>query len=35
MAGRFILEWDMVSEQDAWFAECGSELARVPLHVVP
>jgi hypothetical protein len=33
--GRYILEWDMVSEQECWFATCGSEVARVPLHVVP
>jgi hypothetical protein len=33
--GRYLLEWDMVSEQDCWFAQCGSEVARVPLEIVP
>jgi hypothetical protein len=31
--GRFILEWDTVSEQECWFAQCGSEVARSPLEV--
>ena len=34
-AGHFVLEWDMVSEQETWFAACGSAVARVPLQVTP
>ncbi|HVO12839.1 MAG TPA: hypothetical protein VMX54_19010 [Vicinamibacteria bacterium] len=32
-AGRYIVEWDLVSEGECWFAECGSRTARVALHV--
>ena len=32
--GRYLIEWDMVSEGACWFAQCGSEAARVPLHVM-
>lgn len=31
--GDYILEWDLVSEGECWFAECGSVTANVPLHV--
>ena len=33
--GRYLIEWDMVSEHECWFAQCGSEVACVPLHVRP
>ncbi|HVT56994.1 MAG TPA: hypothetical protein VHR45_01225 [Thermoanaerobaculia bacterium] len=32
--GSYLLEWDLVSEDECWFAECGSGVARV-LLVVP
>lgn len=31
--GSYLLEWDLVSEGECWFAECGSRTARVPLRV--
>ena len=31
--GSYVLEWDLVSEGECWFAECGGRTARVPLHV--
>jgi hypothetical protein len=33
LPGSYILEWDMVSEFECWFAECGSPVGRSPLHV--
>jgi hypothetical protein len=35
ISGRYLTEWDMVSEHECWFAQCGSEVACVPLHVRP
>ncbi|HXY41446.1 MAG TPA: hypothetical protein VEQ10_17350 [Vicinamibacteria bacterium] len=31
--GCYLVEWDLVSEGECWFAECGSRTARVPLQV--
>lgn len=31
--GTYLLEWDMVSEGECWFAECGSATERVPLVI--
>jgi hypothetical protein len=31
--GSHVLEWDLVSEGECWFAECGGRTARVPLQV--
>jgi len=33
-AGSYLVEWDLVSEGECWFAECGGRTARVPLHVL-
>ena len=33
--GDYILEWDLVSEGECWFSECGSMPARTALRVVP
>jgi hypothetical protein len=32
--GLYILEWDMVSESECWFAACGSAVRRTLLEVV-
>jgi hypothetical protein len=32
--GDYVVEWDMVSEGEAWFADCGSETTRTTLRVV-
>jgi hypothetical protein len=32
--GSYLLEWDLVSEGECWFAECGGRTARVRLEVV-
>jgi hypothetical protein len=32
--GSYVLEWDLVSEGECWFAECGGRTARVPLQVI-
>lgn len=32
-AGNFLLEWDMVSENECWFRECGGTVRRSPLKV--
>jgi hypothetical protein len=32
--GSYVVEWDLVSEGECWFAECGSPTARVRLEVV-
>jgi hypothetical protein len=32
-AGSYIVEWDLVSETECWFAEGGGRTARVPLRV--
>jgi len=31
--GRYIVEWDLVSEHECWFASCGSTVLRTPLEV--
>jgi hypothetical protein len=31
--GRYLLEWDFVSEGECWFAECGSGVQRTPVEV--
>lgn len=31
--GDYLLEWDMVSEGECWFADCGSTVLRTPLQV--
>ena len=31
--GSYLVEWDLVSEGECWFVECGGRTARVPLHV--
>jgi hypothetical protein len=31
--GDYLLEWDMVSEDECWFAECGSATATTAVHV--
>ena len=31
--GSYLLEWDLVSEGECWFAACGSHAARTPLQV--
>jgi hypothetical protein len=33
-AGSYLVEWDLVSEGECWFAECGGQTARVPLLVL-
>jgi hypothetical protein len=33
--GEYLVEWDMVSEGECWFAECGSPTAIVPVRIVP
>ena len=33
--GCYLLEWDLVSEGECWFAQCGSRTARVALRVDP
>ena len=33
--GEYLVEWDVVSEGDCWFAEAGSLVARIPVAVVP
>jgi len=33
--GSYILEWDMVSEQECWFAACGSIVGRTSLEIMP
>lgn len=35
LPGSYILEWDMVSENECWFAACGSAPGRTALEVVP
>jgi hypothetical protein len=32
--GSYLLEWDLVSEGECWFAECGGRSVRAPLRVV-
>ena len=32
-AGAYAIEWDMLSEGECWFAECGGTVARSPLAV--
>ncbi len=32
--GEYILTWDMVSEGECWFEECGSETVDIPITVV-
>jgi hypothetical protein len=32
--GEYVIEWDLVSEGECWFADCGSETARAFLRVV-
>ena len=32
-AGAYIIEWDMVSEGECWFAQCGSQVVRSPVRV--
>lgn len=32
--GDYLLEWDMVSEGECWFAACGSTVLRTPLRVI-
>lgn len=32
-AGDYLLEWDLVSEHECWFADCGGTVLRTPLHV--
>jgi hypothetical protein len=32
--GEYLLEWDMVSENDCWFSECGSPVLRTALRVL-
>ena len=34
-AGRFIIEFDLVCENVAWFADRGSATCRVPVEIVP
>jgi len=31
--GSYLVEWDLVSEGECWFAECGGRTVRVPLRV--
>jgi len=31
--GDYVIEWDLVSEGESWFADCGSETARTRLRV--
>ena len=31
--GHYLVEWDMVSEHECWFAQCGGEVACAPLQV--
>lgn len=33
--GEYMVEWDMVSEDECWFAECGSPTEKVRLRVTP
>jgi hypothetical protein len=33
-AGRYVIEWDLLSEAECWFADCGSATASAPLEVV-
>jgi hypothetical protein len=33
--GDYVLEWDLVSEGECWFAECGSATATTALRVLP
>ena len=33
-AGDYILTWDMVSENECWFEQCGSETFDTPITVV-
>jgi hypothetical protein len=33
--GDYLVEWDLVSEDEAWFAQCGGSVLRNPLRVVP
>jgi hypothetical protein len=33
--GDYVLEWDVVSEGECWFAECGSATTSVRVHVEP
>ena len=33
LPGDYIIEWDMISEFECWFAECGSSTLRTRFHV--
>jgi len=32
-SGNYFVEWDMVSEDECWFAECGSRTMKLPIRV--
>ena len=32
--GEYLLEWDMVSDGECWFADCGSKPLRTHLRVI-
>lgn len=32
--GQYLVEWDIVSEGECWFAECGSATLRLPIRVI-
>ena len=32
--GEYVIEWDLVSEGECWFADCGGGTARALLRVV-
>jgi hypothetical protein len=32
--GEYLVEWDMVSERECWFADCGSPTRMLPIRVV-
>jgi len=34
MPGDYLLEWDLVSESECWFGDCGGKVVRTPLAVV-
>jgi hypothetical protein len=34
-SGDYVFEWDVVSEGECWFGECGSATASVRVHVEP